>query len=167
MIVISKNIIKRTHCEMYQQCRLRLHPFTTQDMPNAAAHLGFRMVHSLLSWCVLGMDIGRGLFAAMFLFTVPLFMDCVKFTPLTVLREYIRIVELTITGIWCVLSILGLFGVFTINEASMTISTSENFIGFSLSGIPISTLWLCMGTVFLVTVVDWLMGDYWPKLERG
>ena len=167
MIVISKNIIKRTHCEMYQQCRLRLHPFTTQDMPNAAAHLGFRMVHSLLSWCVLGMDIGRGLFAAMFLFTVPLFMDCVKFTPLTVLREYIRIVELTITGIWCVLSILGLFGVFTINEASMTISTSETFIGFSLSGIPISTLWLCMGTVFLVTVVDWLMGDYWPKLERG
>ena len=113
------------------------------------------------------MDIGRGLFAAMFLFTVPLFMDCVKFTPLTVLREYIRIVELTITGIWCVLSILGLFGVFTINEASMTISTSENFIGFSLSGIPISMLWLCMGTVFLVTVVDWLMGDYWPKLERG
>lgn len=152
---------------MYQQCRLRLHPFTTQDMPNAAAHLGFRMVHSLLSWCVLGMDIGRGLFAAMFLFTVPLFMDCVKFTPLTVLREYIRIVELTITGIWCVLSILGLFGVFTINEASMTISTSETFIGFSLSGIPISTLWLCMGTVFLVTVVDWLMGDYWPKFERG
>ena len=52
-------------------------------------------------------------------------------------------------------------------EASMTISTSENFIGFSLSGIPIGTLWLCMGTVFLVTVVDWLMGDYWPKLERG
>ena len=59
------------------------------------------------------------------------------------------------------------FGVFTINEASMTISTSETFIGFSLSGIPISTLWLCMGTVFLVTVVDWLMGDYWPKFERG
>ena len=28
-------------------------------------------------------------------------------------------------------------------------------------------LWLCMGTVFLVTVVDWLMGDYWPKFERG
>lgn len=167
VITIKKEVIKRPHCEMYQQCRLRLHPFTTQDMPNAAAHLGFRMVHSLLSWCVLGMDVGRGLFAAMFLFTVPVFMDCLKFTPLTVYRTYIRAVELFVTGMWCIISILGLFGILVVNEVNMTINTSENFIGFYLGEIQISTVWLYMGSVFLVTVVDWLMGDYWPRLERG
>ena len=44
-------------CEYYEICDARLHPHSSTDKPNMAAHLGFRCVYVLISWFILSYKI--------------------------------------------------------------------------------------------------------------
>ena len=46
-------------CEYYEICDARLHPHSSTDKPNMAAHLGFRCVYVLISWFILSYKIRK------------------------------------------------------------------------------------------------------------
>ncbi len=147
------------YCEFYDGCKYRRNPLTAHDQPNLIAHLGLRVVLTTLSWLVLALNVGDGLFVGIFLFVFPLFIDCLKLTPLTPIRQKIRCAELIVSGLWCIFAVMGLFGILQINVSTMTISTSEAFIGFSLKDIPIQNIWQWLGSAVLLSVVDWMLPD--------
>lgn len=146
-------------CEYYEICDARLHPHSSTDKPNMAAHLGFRCVYVLISWFILSYKINEGFFTTMFLFSLPIFMDSFKFVPQTKLRRCIRYVSLTILGLWCLFSLVGILGVLQLDMSAMTISTSKEFISFSFHNVGISFICNALLSVVFITIVDWLQGD--------
>ena len=102
----SKKKRQAESCPYYDSCSLRIHPLSTMDSPNMAAHLGFRFLYTLLAWFVLGDNVTEGFFVSMFFFVLPVFMDCVKFTPLVRIREYIKMAEVMVTGVLLFISAL-------------------------------------------------------------
>ena len=155
-------------CPMAGKCSLQFHPLSATDHPNMAAHLGFRLAYTILAWFVLGIGAtDRGFFVAVFLFVLPVLMDCMKFTPQTKARTVIKHIEIFIAATWSILSLLGLAGVLIVNptETDVVIGTASNFIGFKLSGVPIQHVWISLFSVTFITAVDWFCNS--TKLENA
>ena len=152
---MGKSNNKRRRCSFEGRCPVQAHPFSPSDEPNVAAHLFFRVLYTVVSWFVLAINIGSGWFTAVFLFVLPIFMDCLKFNPKSNIRKSIKYFELLITSLWCIFAILGLIGVCQVSSDNKMIETTDGFIGFSMTGVPIDGLWYGLGSVLLVTLVDW------------
>lgn len=81
--------------------RILMFPTASADTPNAFAHLGFRFCYTVIAWFVLGRGINEtSFFVSLNLFVVPILMDCLKFTPTTRVRMYIRRAEISVCGFW-------------------------------------------------------------------
>ena len=143
-------------CPYYEECPVRLHPLSATDNPNMAAHLGFRFLYTLVAWFVLGFNVNEGFFVSMFFFVLPVFMDCIKFTPLVKLRVWIKRFEVFFTGVALFISSLGVFGIYTLkNEIGKWQITATNFVVELPSGFEVGWIWWLLGAIVLVTAVDW------------
>ena len=152
-------------CPYYDKCPVRLHPLSAMDSPNMAAHLGFRFLYTLIAWFVLGFKVNEGFFVSMFFFVLPVFMDCVKFTPLIKLRRWIKYVEVVLTGMALFFSLLGVFGIYTLkNETGTWQITYENFAIELPSGFDVGWIWIFLISIVFVTAVDWFCND--TKFDR-
>ena len=130
-----------------------------------AAHLGFRFLYTLIAWFVLGFKVNEGFFVSMFFFVLPVFMDCVKFTPLIKLRRWIKYVEVVLTGMALFFSLLGVFGIYTLkNETGTWQITSENVAIELPSGFDVGWIWIFLISIVFVTAVDWFCND--TKFDR-
>lgn len=150
---------KQEPCLFYKICKIRLNPFAPADKPNEVAHLGFRFAYTVLAWIVLAKGISANtFFVSMFLFVLPVFMDCLKFVPTTNLRRKINKAEIFVTGFWCVIAILGLFGIFVVEqvEENFIITTAPDFSGFKIEYFSVVIVWRFLISVVAVTMVDWL-----------
>ena len=139
--------------------RVLLYPTASADTPNAFAHLGFRFGYTLIAWFVLGKGINEtSFFVSLNLFVVPILIDCLKFSPTTKIRKYIRQAELFVCGFWFLFSVLGMMGVLIVAKSGdqYLLSTAEDFIGFQLTGIDLRCIWRLVASVTLVTLIDWL-----------
>ena len=139
--------------------RILMFPTASADTPNAFAHLGFRFCYTVIAWFVLGRGFNEtSFFVSLNLFVVPILMDCLKFTPTTRVRMYIRRAEIFVCGFWFLFSVLGMTGVFTVIKLGdqYLLSTAEDFIGFYLSGIDLRYVWRAVVSVTFVTLIDWL-----------
>ena len=153
-------------CPHYDGCPRRIHPLSATDNPNMAAHLGFRFLYTILAWFILGYKVNEGFFISMFFFVLPVFMDCVKYTPLKKLRAYIKMISVSATGLLLFLSILGVFEIYTLSkETGEWQIVSSNFVVDLPSGIGLKWLWGLLVLIVLVTLVDWLCND--TKLDAG
>lgn len=152
-------------CPLYGKCSLIVHPLSSTDNPNMAAHLGFRVLYTCIAWIVLGFKISEGFFLSMCFFALPVFMDCLKFTPLNKKRKKIIFVETFVSGILFVISVIGVIGIYALekNDESWKIVT-KNFIGFLPSGFDISVIWYLLGTVVIITMVDWFCNE--AKIDK-
>ena len=143
-----------------------MHPLSAMDNPNMAAHLGFRFLYTFLAWFILGYNVNEGFFVSMFFFILPVFMDCVKFTPLSNLRKWIKMAQVTTTGILLTISTLGVFKIYTLsNELGAWQIISSNFVVDLPSGIGVEWIWKLLGLTVLVTAVDWFCNQ--PKFNGG
>ena len=148
---------KNKNCPYYDDCQIRLHPLSSTDKSNAVAHLGFRFLYTILAWCVLGLGISDNFFVSMFLFVLPILMDCVKFKPVDRIRHWINRIEILITGFWSLVSLLGMVGILILEKDGLNwiIKTSENFVGFILTPISVKMIWCYLITTVAVTMIDW------------
>ena len=156
----SKKKRRYKNCPYYDACPLRIHPLSAMDSPNMAAHLGFRFLYTLIAWFVLGYNVTEGFFVSMFFFVLPVFMDCVKFTPLKKSRRLIKIAEVIISGFLLFISVLGVFGIYTLSNASGKWQiTLSKFVVELPSGIDIEWIWWSLSLIVFVTFIDWLCND--------
>ena len=101
----------------------------------------------------------------MFFFVLPVFMDCIKFTPLVKLRVWIKRFEVFVTGMAFFISSLGVLGIYTLSNKTGTWQIiSENFVVGLPSGFDVAWIWNLLVTIVIVTAVDWLCND--TKFDR-
>ena len=161
----KRSYYKEKSCPYYDKCPVRLHPSSSTDNPNLAAHLGFRFLYTLVAWFVLGFNVNEGFFVSMFFFVLPVFMDCIKFTPLVKLRVWIKRFEVFVTGMAFFISSLGVLGIYTLSNKTGTWQIiSENFVVGLPSGFDVAWIWNLLVTIVIVTAVDWLCND--TKFDR-
>lgn len=57
-----------------------------------------------------------------------------------------------------IFALLGLLGILVLENAGGTviIKTSSEFIGFTLAGIDVQSVWRALLTMVFLTIVDWL-----------
>lgn len=153
------------NCPYYDTCPLRMHPLSAMDNPNMAAHLGFRFLYTLIAWFVLGNNVTEGFFVSMLFFVLPVFMDCLKFTPLKKFRRLIKMAEVTATGFLLFISVLGVLDIYVvINESGEWKITPSKFVTELPSGIGLEWIWGLLGLIVFVTLIDWLCND--AKIDR-
>ena len=156
----NKNSPQIGKCPFYDECPIRLHPLSATDNPNMAAHLGFRFFYTLIAWLVLGFKVNEGFFLAMCFFALPVFMDCVKFTPLSKKRKRIILVETIFSGLLFGVSIIGVIGIYQVKKVGETWQIfTKDFIGYLPSGFDISIMWYWLGLIVIITMVDWLCNE--------
>ena len=160
----SKDKLEK-QCPIFNECPLRLHPLSATDNPNMAAHLGFRVFYTLIAWFVLGFKVNEGFFLAMCFFALPVFMDCLKFTPLNKIRKKIIILETVVSGILFLISLIGVIGIYVIeNSGESWYIVTNNFVGYLPSGFDVAIMWYLLGLVVFITMVDWLCNE--AKLDK-
>lgn len=147
---------EKKQCPYYDVCKMRLHPSSLMEQQNLVVHLGFRFFYTLIAWFVLAFKVNDGFFLSMCFFALPVFMDCVKFTPLNKYRKIIRLFEIGVTAALFFISLLGVFGIYTLKTGENFRVVTENFIGVLPSDVPIQTFWIVIGLTVFVTLVDWL-----------
>ena len=148
------------NCPFYDKCSVRLHPFSANDSPNMVAHLGFRCFYTVLAWIVLGYKVNEGFFLSMCFFVLPVFMDCLKFTPLNEIRKLVRNCELCVSGLLFGVSLLGVIGIYELKkvDGAWTIYLTD-FAGYLPSDIELGTMWMLLILVVFVTLIDWFCND--------
>ena len=152
-------------CPLYDECSIRLHPLSATDNPNMAAHLGFRLFYTLIAWFVLGFKVNEGFFLAMCFFALPVFMDCLKFTPLNKKRKRIIVVEELVSGITFLISLIGVIGIYAIEKSGESwIIVTKDFIGYLPSGFDVAVMWWLLGSIVLITMVDWFCNE--AKIDK-
>jgi len=142
-----------------------LHPLAATDRPNIVAHLGFRFLYTLIAWFVLGFRINEGFFLATCFFALPVFMDCVKFTPLNKSRKLIRFFEIFISGLLFSVSLLGVIGIYAVENLNNSwVVVCKDFVVDLPSNFSVEVIWWILAAVVLITAVDWICDEL--QLER-
>lgn len=109
--------------------------------------------------CV-GVQSNRRFFVSMFFFVLPVFMDCVKFTPLKKSRRLIKMAEVSLTGVLFFISMPGIFNICTLSqETGKWQINATNFVIDLPSGIDVGWIWKLLVFIVIVTFVDWLCND--------
>ena len=121
------------------------------------SHIGGRVIYTIVAWFVLALDVSpTSFFVSLFLFVLPVLMDCIHFGYEGWSIKKIIQIETSICIIWATFAILGLVGIFVVvpNDGVLCIVTSDKFIGFTTPMIPVSYIWGCLGSIVGITVAD-------------
>lgn len=133
------------------------------DTPTKYAHLGWRIICTFLSWCLLGkgIEVGNAFFAAQAVFILPLLLDYYKYTPKSGFRTYIMLVAKIINWLFLICAILGLIGIITVvkENTALIIQTTETFIFPNMNIINVQRLWLSMISLVAICVIDWVANN--------
>lgn len=146
------------YCQYAGSCKQRNVADDFNDKPDTRSALGWRVIITFLSWCALGKAVSsETFFVAVFLFTVPILYDCIKFRPANTARRMVMWLELVIALFWVVFSFLGMAGIltFSANTNSM-IQTADNYVGFTIAGVQVESVLHCLLSVLFVTILDFL-----------
>lgn len=102
----------------------------------------------------------------MLFFVLPVFMDCLKFTPLKKARRMIKIAEILLSGMLLFISAIGVLGIYALsNESGSWRIVVSDFVTELPSGIiGVEWIWGLLVLIVLVTAVDWFCND--SKFER-
>lgn len=123
----------------------------------ALSHIGGRVIYTIVAWFVLALDVSpTSFFVSLFLFVLPVLMDCVHFGYEGWSIKKIIQIETSICIIWATFAILGLVGIFVVvpNDGVLCIVTSDKFIGFTTPMISVSHIWGFLGSIVGITVAD-------------
>lgn len=123
----------------------------------ALVHLCGRAAYITVGWFILGMGISTSFFVSMFLFVFPMLLDCLQFLLAGWSRKTIIISEIAFCWICLVFASLGIASVFIIvpDGGVFYITTSSNFVGFSLSPISVTYIWKLLGFIVIMPVIDY------------
>lgn len=139
------------------------------DKPTMVAGLGWRFFYTMLAYAVLGQGIlpGTGFFVSLTLFTIPLFMDYIKFTPDTKFRGALKFFGMVYSGYCGLIGIFGLMGILIIglNHNELYLGISPNYIVAKGSFCPLTYIWYSIGGVVGLTAIDWVA--YRGYLEKN
>lgn len=152
----KKNVLNQNTAEKQ---KINTDLYGNNDVPNAASHLGIRLFYTVLAWIVLANGVSKDAFmVSACLFTMPIVMDCIKFTPTNSLRKYIIRFEIFLSVLWLFVFLLGIFNVLVVKECAgvLVMTNAESFIGFEIPMIPICSIWRWMLSLVFITAVDWI-----------
>ena len=144
-------------CQFFDNCDIRLGRAAFKGRIVALIHLTIRMVYTIVAWAVFAKSISSTtFFVSLFLFVVPILMDCVSYSFVTWSRKWITNIKISV----CIVCFLfALFGLTNILEVTLVdeiyfISTSKDFIGFQSSLISVQYIWRILAVIPFITVVD-------------
>ncbi|MEW6172242.1 MAG: hypothetical protein AB1510_04140 [Bacillota bacterium] len=151
------------------------HVFCPLDQPTKFAHLGLRVVYTIVSWVILGKSItiaGRGFFTCLILFSAPLLFDYLKFTPDTRLREVLIFIGKIVSGFWIVTGFFGQSDIINLisNQGHVAFTVSQDFVAFKSFSLTIHCVWWAIGlSIIPLTFIDWIIHEcpYEKKLQQG
>ncbi len=153
--VNRKNNIKT--CSDGKMCKYLNDP---DDVPTKVASLGFRVITTLISCICAGNTIqyGKSFFTSMFLFSLPLYVDYLRFKPRVHWRELIRKAGATVSFIELLISFIGFNGI-------LEILYKDNYVGLQISNkyvvlqgcnINVKFVWSLLGISVLISALDWV-----------
>lgn len=129
------------------------------DGPTKVSHLGWRVVYTLIAWIALAWDVqeGTSFFTSVFLFSLPLFMEYLRFSPDKKWRIHMKKIQYRICGFFVLVGLFGMKGMFYIEETDKykSIVLSPKF-PFGNSFIGFDNGWLIIGILVFLTIVDWI-----------
>ena len=103
-------------CPYFENCDVRLGRAEYIARFQALIHLGVRFIYTIIAWSVLAKGVSStSFFVSLFLFVVPVLMDCVQFGFAGWSREWVVCIELVTCVLWLVFASLGLAGIFVIS----------------------------------------------------
>lgn len=134
------------------------------DSPTKVAHMGWRFVYTIVAWFVLqyGVIAGSGFNVSLTLFTIPLLMDYLRFTPADKGRKVLRIVGIATSASWAAIGFLGLIGIFSISNINGALSLISSKTNLVLQGsyiCSLASLWWSIFFSVLITFLDWMVYD--------
>lgn len=144
------------YCQYADSCKQRNRADDFNDKPDTRSSLGWRIVITFLAWCALGKAISsETFFVAVFLFTVPILYDCVKFRPANTARRVVMWLELGCSLFWVIFSFLGMAGILTFSaNTNNMIQTADNYAGFTVTEVQVESVLHWLLSVLFVTIVD-------------
>ncbi|WP_066501959.1 hypothetical protein [Abyssisolibacter fermentans] len=133
-----------------------------EDKPTKFASLGWRCVYTTICWLILGNNISsdRSFIVSLFIFSMPLFMDYLKFIPIKKRgwRIVVRRLGILLSGIWLSLGVLGLLDIINMCkiESDVYFEISKNFIVLNNFRISAKIIWCLIGLSVFLTLIDYI-----------
>lgn len=163
---VNKNNIYKKQCE---SCP---HIIEYRDKPNEFGNLKFRAVYVFLSFWVLGFNqsVGISFFTSLLMFTVPLFYDLVKFTPIERSRRLIKYFSLSFLFIHILVAALGMLGIIECIEKNslLYIIFSSKNLAFQGLGIKLSIFWLSILGEVILSWADTIVAiPFFSKIQNN
>ena len=156
-LIESEALDSQKNCQFFDYCDRRLGRAAFKGRIVALIHLTIRMVYTIVAWAVLAKSISSTtFFVSLFLFVVPILMDCVSYSFVTWSRKWIIKLEIFICVICFLFALFGLANIFEVIlvDEVYFISTSKDFIGFQGSLISVQYIWRILAVIPFITVVD-------------
>lgn len=141
-------------CQNGKECRFLL---GYQDVPNKYGSLKFRAAYTLISFIVLGFNLSEGnyFFVSLLMFSVPLFYDNIRFSPIEESRRFIKVISMTVLGVQGIIGIAGLLGALEcVKISELLIKVSEKYIILQNKSFPLKWLWYSIGIDVILTFLD-------------
>lgn len=136
----------------------------------ALIHLTVRFIYTFVAWAVLAKGINStSFFVSLFLFIVPVFMDCIQFGFAGWSRRWVVIVEFVVCLAWLLFALFGLAGIFivSLDEGVYIVTTASDFIGFQIPSFPIQWIWFMLASLPFITGIDFACRYSVKKKKEG
>lgn len=116
-LIESETLYSQNNCQFFDNCDIRLGRAAFKRRIVALIHLTIRMVYTIVAWAVLAKCISSTtFFVSLFLFVVPILMDCISYSFVTWSRKWITNIEILV----CIICFLfALFGLTNILEVTL------------------------------------------------
>lgn len=155
-ILHSQKINSDSECPFFEDCNIRLGVTERQDNTWALVHLTVRLIYTIMAWAFLAKGISTTFFVSLFLFVVPVLMDCAQFGLEGWSRRGIIKYETLVCLLWTVFAFLGLIGMFVISveDGLYLVKTASDILMPDLYLFNVRSVWMALGTVPLITIID-------------
>ncbi len=140
-------------CPFFDNCAIRLGHAEFANKVIALLHLFVRACYTTVGWFVLGKGITTAFFVSLFLFVVPVFMDCFQYGFVGWSKRWIVKIELFVCGLWLLFSSLGLTTIFIVTEDCF-VTVASDFVGFQGKLLSAQWVWRLLGVLPFITWAD-------------
>lgn len=140
-------------CPFFDNCDIRLGRAEFASKVIALLHLFVRAFYTSVGWFVLGKGITTSFFVSLFLFVVPVLMDCFQYGFAGWSKRWIVKVELFICGLWLLFASLGITTIFIVTEDCFVAAASD-FVGFQGKLLSAQWVWWLLSVLPFITWMD-------------
>ncbi|WDV44655.1 hypothetical protein PV797_14160 [Clostridiaceae bacterium M8S5] len=139
----------------------KIEKMIVDDKPTKFASLGWRCIYTTICWLILGNTISadRSFLVSLFIFSMPLFMDYLKFIPVRKgWRMAIRKLGIILSGTWLSIGLLGLFDIIRMCgiDDEVFFQVSNNFIVLKGYLVAAKHIWCLIGVSVFFTLIDYV-----------